>query len=43
MCSEGRLGVIVTFLALMELIRERLIDLVQNEAFAPIYLRAAAN
>jgi segregation and condensation protein A len=41
--QEGRLGVIVTFLALMELVRERLIDLVQNEAFAPIYLRAAAN
>ena len=40
---EGRLGVIVTFLALMELIRERLIDLVQSEAFAPIYLRAAVN
>ena len=40
---EGRLGVIVTFLALMELIREGLIDLVQNEAFAPIYLRAAVN
>ena len=40
---EGRLGVVVTFLALMELIREQLIDLVQNEAFAPIYLRAAAN
>ncbi len=40
---EGRLGVIVTFLALMELIREGLIDLVQNAAFAPIYLRAAIN
>ena len=40
---EGRLGVIVTFLALMELIREGLIDLVQSEAFAPIYLRAAVN
>jgi segregation and condensation protein A len=40
---EGRLGVIVTFLAMMELIREGLIDLVQNEAFAPIYVRAASN
>ena len=40
---EGRLGVIVTFLALMELIREGLIDLVQHEPFAPIYLRAAVN
>jgi segregation and condensation protein A len=40
---EGRLGVIVTFLALMELIREGLVDLVQNAAFAPIYIRAASN
>ncbi|NJN51358.1 MAG: segregation/condensation protein A [Gammaproteobacteria bacterium] len=40
---EGRLGVVVTFLAIMELLREGLIDLVQNEAFAPIYLRAAVN
>ncbi len=38
---EGRMGVIVTFLAVMELVRERLADLVQNEAFAPIYVRAA--
>jgi segregation and condensation protein A len=39
---EGRVGVIVTFLALMELIREGLIDLVQQAAFAPIYVRAAS-
>jgi segregation and condensation protein A len=39
---EGRLGVVVTFLAIMELTRERLIDLVQSEPFAPIYVRAAA-
>jgi segregation and condensation protein A len=39
---EGRLGVIVTFLALMELIREGLVDLVQQAAFAPIYVRAAS-
>jgi len=39
---EGRLGVVVTFLAIMELIRERLIDIVQTEQFAPIYLRAAS-
>jgi segregation and condensation protein A len=38
---EGRLGVVVTFLALLELTRERLIDLVQSEPFAPIYVRAA--
>lgn len=39
--GEGRLGVTVTFLAILELFRERLIDLRQAEAFAPIYVRAA--
>ena len=39
--EEGRRGVVVTFLAITELIREGLIDFVQNEAFAPIYVRAA--
>ena len=35
---EGRHGVVVTFLALMELVREALIDLTQNGPFAPIYV-----
>ena len=39
--EEGRLGVVVTFLAIMELLKESLIDFVQNEAFGPIYVRAA--
>jgi segregation and condensation protein A len=39
--EEGRQGVIVTFLALMELVREALIDFQQNEPYGPIYLRAA--
>jgi len=39
--EEGRMGVVVTFLALMELIRDSLVDFVQNEPFAPIYVRAA--
>jgi segregation and condensation protein A len=39
--QEGRMGVVVTFLAVLELARESLIELVQNESFAPIYLRAA--
>ncbi len=38
--DEGRLGVVVTFLAIMELVKESLIELVQNEAFAPIHVRA---
>ena len=39
--EEGRRGVIVTFLAIMELARESLIELAQAAAFAPIYVRAA--
>lgn len=38
--EEGRQGMVVTFLAILELIRESLIDLVQNEPFEPIYVRA---
>ena len=37
--QEGRLGVVVTFLAIMELIKERLIDVVQNETFGSIHIR----
>ena len=32
---------VVTFLAIMELLKESLIDFVQNEAFGPIYVRTA--
>lgn len=39
--SEGRLGIVVTFLAILELVREMLIELVQSESFGPIYIRAA--
>ncbi len=39
--EEGRMGVVVAFLAIMELIRESLVDFVQNETFGPIYLRTA--
>lgn len=38
--GEGRSGVVVTFLALMELLRDALIDLVQSEPFAPIFVCA---
>ncbi len=37
--EEGRLGVVVTFLAMLELTKESLIDIVQAEPFAPIYLK----
>ena len=38
--KEGRMGVVVSFLALMELTREQLVDLVQNEPFGQIYVKA---
>jgi len=38
--EEGRIGVVVAFLALLELLREHLVDLVQQELFGSIYLRA---
>ena len=40
--DEGRAGVIVVFLAILELLKESLIDLVQNESNGPIYVKAAA-
>jgi segregation and condensation protein A len=39
--EAGRPELVVTFLALLELTRERLIDLVQNEPFTPIHARLA--
>lgn len=39
--EEGRRGVVVTFLALLELIKQTLIELVQAEAFGPIHVKAA--
>ncbi len=39
--EEGRMGVTVTFVAILELMREGLIDIVQAEAFAPLHVRAA--
>ena len=39
--EEGRRGVVVTFMAVLELLKETLIDLVQSEHFAPIYVKAA--
>jgi segregation and condensation protein A len=40
--EEGRMGVAVTFMAVLELVREGLIDIVQQEPFAPIHVRSAA-
>ena len=38
---EGRRGVVVTFLALLELVREELVELAQNAPFGPIHVRTA--
>ncbi len=40
--TEGRMGVVVTFMAVLELLKESLLTLVQNEPFAPIYVKAVA-
>jgi segregation and condensation protein A len=39
--EEGRMGVVVTFLALLELLKESLVTVVQQEPFAPIHIKAA--
>ncbi|PKG58849.1 segregation/condensation protein A [Shewanella sp. Choline-02u-19] len=38
--EEGRSGVVVSFLALMELVKELLVELVQAEPFSTIHVRA---
>jgi len=40
--AEGRMGVVITFLAVLELIKGSLIELVQAEPYAPIYVKAAS-
>jgi segregation and condensation protein A len=39
--EEGRMGVTVTFLAMLELLREALIEVVQNEPYGPLHVRTA--
>ena len=40
--EEGKAGVVVTLLAILELLKSSLIELVQNEFAGPIYVKAAA-
>jgi segregation and condensation protein A len=40
--EEGRQGVLVTFLAMLELAKEQLLDFVQEAPLAPIYLKSLA-
>tara|TARA_B110000014_G_scaffold264439_1_gene266031 strand:- start:10714 stop:11523 length:810 start_codon:yes stop_codon:yes gene_type:complete len=37
--SEGKIGVVVTFLAILELLKDSLIDIIQTEEFGPIHLK----
>ncbi len=39
--EEGRLGVVVTLLALLELLKDSLIELVQTEPYGPVHVKAA--
>lgn len=39
---EGRMGVAVTFIAILELLRESAIEVVQADAYAPLHVRAAS-
>lgn len=38
--KEGRMGVVVTFIAILELIKQSMIEMVQAEPFAPIHVKA---
>lgn len=40
--EQGRLGVVVNFLAILELVKEQLLEIVQEAQFAPIYVRSLA-
>jgi len=41
--EEGRMGVAVTFVAILELLRASTIEVVQAEAYAPLHIRAASS
>lgn len=37
--QEGKLGVVVTFMAILELVKEQLVELVQNDPLSPIHVK----
>lgn len=41
--EEGRAGVVVTLLAILELLKAQLIELVQSQPFAPIYVKSPSS
>jgi segregation and condensation protein A len=40
--EEGRMGVAVTFIAILELLKGSVIEVVQSEAYAPLHVRVAS-
>lgn len=38
--DEGKMGVVVTFIAILELMKQSLVEIVQTEAFSPIHIKA---
>ena len=40
--EEGRMGVVVSFLAILELVKESLLELTQAEPFSPIHVKAVS-
>jgi len=40
--EEGRRGIVVTFLAVLELIKESVIEIVQTEQYGPIHIKASS-
>ncbi|MBA2655183.1 MAG: segregation/condensation protein A [Gammaproteobacteria bacterium] len=40
--KEGRIGVVVTFIAILELLRQSLIEIIQSQSYAPIHIRAVS-
>ena len=41
--EEGRMGVAVTFIAILELLKESVVEVVQSDDYAPLHIRAASN
>ncbi len=41
--EEGRMGVAVTFIAILELLKESVVEVVQSDEYAPLHVRAASS
>ena len=41
--NEGRIGIAITFLAILELLKDAAIEVVQNEEFAPMHIRVSSS